>query len=82
MTDIAVLQRSICGLLVKAWPEGHDCGTKALVHGVGDVEMDLAYRGLRRSPTETVATVIQADVDVKHASPARCASVSRFTVLD
>jgi len=51
-------------LIAKPGLDGHDRGAKVVARALRDAGMEVIYTGLRQTPEQIVATVIQEDIDV------------------
>jgi len=56
--------RKIRALVAKPGLDGHDRGAKVLARALRDGGMEVIYTGIRQTPEQVVAAVIQEDVDV------------------
>ena len=51
-------------LIAKPGLDGHERGARVLAYGLRDEGFEVIYTGLRQTPDQIVAAVIQEDVDV------------------
>lgn len=51
-------------VVAKVGLDGHDRGVKVIAKGFRDAGMEVVYSGLRRTPDELAAIVLQEDADV------------------
>ena len=51
-------------MLAKPGLDGHERGARVLAYGLRDEGFEVIYTGLRQTPDQIVAAVIQEDVDV------------------
>ncbi|GAG38869.1 unnamed protein product, partial [marine sediment metagenome] len=56
--------RKIRVLIVKPGLDGHDRGAQVIARGLRDAGMEVIYLGLRLTPEQIAAAVIQEDVDM------------------
>ena len=56
--------RKIRVLMAKPGLDGHERGARVLAYGLRDEGFEVIYTGLRQTPDQIVAAVIQEDVDV------------------
>jgi len=54
----------IRGLIAKPGLDGHDRGAKVVARALRDAGMEVIYTGLRQTPSQIVAAVVQEDVRV------------------
>ncbi|MFC2171102.1 cobalamin B12-binding domain-containing protein [Acidobacteriota bacterium] len=57
-------EQKIRVLVAKPGLDGHDRGAKVVARSLRDAGMEVIYSGLRQTPEQVVAAVIQEDVDV------------------
>lgn len=57
-------EKTIRVLVAKPGLDGHDRGAKVIARALRDAGMEVIYTGLRQTPEQIVAAVIQEDVDV------------------
>lgn len=57
-------EKTIRVLVAKPGLDGHDRGAKVVARALRDAGMEVIYTGLRQTPEQIVAAVIQEDVDV------------------
>jgi methylmalonyl-CoA mutase C-terminal domain/subunit len=58
------LSKRIRVVIAKVGLDGHDVGARVVARGLVDAGMEVVYTGLRRTPEQVVATVVQEDADV------------------
>ena len=56
--------RNIRVLMAKPGLDGHERGARVLAYGLRDEGFEVIYTGLRQTPDQITAAVIQEDVDV------------------
>ena len=56
--------RNIRILMAKPGLDGHERGARVLAYGLRDEGFEVIYTGLRQTPDQIAAAVIQEDVDV------------------
>jgi len=56
--------RNIRVLMAKPGLDGHERGARVLAYGLRDEGFEVIYTGLRQTPDQIAAAVIQEDVDV------------------
>lgn len=56
--------KTIRVLVAKPGLDGHDRGAKVIARSFRDAGMEVIYTGLRQTPEQIVAAVVQEDVDV------------------
>jgi methylmalonyl-CoA mutase C-terminal domain/subunit len=56
--------RPIRVVIAKVGLDGHEVGARVVARGLMDAGMEVIYTGLRRTPEQIVATVLQEDCDV------------------
>jgi methylmalonyl-CoA mutase C-terminal domain/subunit len=56
-------ERKIRVLVAKPGLDGHDRGAKVIARALRDAGMEVIYTGLRQTPEQIVAAVVQEDVD-------------------
>jgi methylmalonyl-CoA mutase C-terminal domain/subunit len=61
--DFAVGRR-VRVLVAKPGLDGHDRGAKVVARALRDAGMEVIYTGIRQTPEQIVATVLQEDVDI------------------
>ena len=57
-------QAPIRVVIAKPGLDGHDRGAKVIARALRDAGMEVIYTGLRQSPAQIVAAVVQEDADV------------------
>lgn len=57
-------EKTIRVLVAKPGLDGHDRGAKVIARALRDAGMEVIYTGLRQTPEQIVAAVIQEDADV------------------
>jgi len=57
-------EKRIRVLVAKPGLDGHERGARVLAYGLRDEGFEVIYTGLRQTPDQIVAAVIQEDVDV------------------
>ena len=65
-------------MIAKPGLDGHDRGAKVIARGLSDAGMEVIYLGLRLTPEQIAAAVIQEDVDVVGLS---CLSGAHMTLF-
>ncbi len=58
------MDKTIRVLVAKPGLDGHDRGAKVVARSLRDAGMEVIYTGLRQTPEQIVAAVVQEDVDV------------------
>lgn len=58
------MDRPIRVIVAKPGLDGHDRGAKVIARALRDAGMEVIYTGLRQTPEQIVAAVIQEDADV------------------
>jgi methylmalonyl-CoA mutase C-terminal domain/subunit len=56
-------ERKLRVLVAKPGLDGHDRGAKVIARALRDAGMEVIYTGLRQTPEQIVAAVVQEDVD-------------------
>ena len=56
--------RNIRVLMAKPGLDGHERGARVLAYGLRDEGFEVIYTGLRQTPDQVTAAVIQEDVDI------------------
>jgi methylmalonyl-CoA mutase C-terminal domain/subunit len=56
--------RRVRVVVAKVGLDGHDVGARVVARGLVEAGMEVVYTGLRRTPEQVVATVLQEDADV------------------
>jgi methylmalonyl-CoA mutase C-terminal domain/subunit len=56
--------RNIRVLMAKPGLDGHERGARVLAYGLRDQGFEVIYTGVRQTPYQIAAAVIQEDVDV------------------
>ena len=56
-------ERKLRVLVAKPGLDGHDRGAKVVARALRDAGMEVIYTGLRQTPEQIVAAVVQEDVD-------------------
>lgn len=59
-----MIERPIRAVISKVGLDGHDRGAKVIAQAFRDAGMEVIYTGLRRSPAELAAIVLDEDADV------------------
>lgn len=57
------MEKTIRVVVAKPGLDGHDRGAKVVARALRDAGMEVIYTGLRQTPEQIVATVIQEDAD-------------------
>jgi methylmalonyl-CoA mutase C-terminal domain/subunit len=63
MLGTEVSGRPLRVVIAKAGLDGHDRGAKVIARALRDAGMEVVYTGLRRTPEEVVAAVLEEDAD-------------------
>src|ERR1700737_3387430 len=63
MPDRTAASKRIRVVVAKPGLDGHDRGAKIIARALRDAGMEVIYTGLRQTPEQIVATVVQEDVD-------------------
>lgn len=58
------MDRRVRVLVAKPGLDGHDRGAKVVARALRDAGMEVIYTGIRQTPEQIVATVLQEDVDI------------------
>lgn len=57
-------ERKIRVIVAKPGLDGHDRGAKVIARALRDAGMEVVYTGIRQTPDQIVAAVVQEDADV------------------
>ena len=68
-------------LIAKPGLDGHDRGAKVVARALRDAGMEVIYTGLRQTPAQIAAAVVQEDADVLGLEQAQDAMVFNIVTM-